>query len=50
MNEGMSGVGPDPFPGSFAAFPINTCHWLSIFLKAVALDLGDFALQEAFRI
>ena len=44
----MSGVGPDPFQGFLAAFPLNICHWLSISRKAVTLDLGDYALQETF--
>lgn len=46
VNEGRSSAGPDPFQGSLAASPLNTCHWLSISLRAMALDLGDLALQE----
>lgn len=46
VNEGRSSAGPDPFQGSLAASPLNTCHWLSISLRAMALDLGDYALQE----
>lgn len=45
---GGSGVGPHPLHGSLVACLFNTHHWLSISLRAVALDLGDYALQEIF--